>query len=262
MDVRSLVVGTIVGGVAGVFGMSVLKAPENPKAAVPKQQMEGLQTKIRTLEEDGSRLRKELEAARVPPAVQAPIAQATPIAQQEDDRPDNSERRDRRRAEGYRNRLDTMALRIGLTSQQKTYFEQKLNAYLSNPQNNEDFDWRAFEQEMLAQLSYQQKSSYDEYREEQRTAAIEMAASRDMFQLQMELGLTEQQKDAVFQSLADIYLKQRETGRNGNFRGGGGGREFAQRRMEALQKVLTPQQFALYESRMRNRGGGGQGRGN
>lgn len=111
-----------------------------------------------------------------------------------------------------------------------------------------------FDAEILALLGEEQQDAYRDYLQSQHENHIEARANRQLAQLQTTIpDLSKEQKDQAFDEFARIAREDIEAGgspQQGLPSGGEIGRMIAQREAEkqAMQPILSPEQFEVYES--------------
>jgi len=113
-------------------------------------------------------------------------------------------------------------------------------------------EWtKALEDQILANLTPEQQTAYQQYQQAEQQGNARMAANTELLLVQGSLGLSPEQQDAMFSVLYDLSLRSMDTDPQAH-----AGRprdpvaalewEAAQKR-QALQGVLTPAQMANYE---------------
>jgi hypothetical protein len=106
------------------------------------------------------------------------------------------------------------------------------------------------EAEIDALLTPEQRVAYQEYKDEDASSNARLVANAELLQMQSELGLTQEQQDQAFQALYKHTIAQlkgewvvpdsqpRDTGSSLQW--------MLDRKVEALQSILTPQQLEQY----------------
>lgn len=127
----------------------------------------------------------------------------------------------------------------------------------------------AQEKAITGAMTDEQLTAYDQYKAEQKATQVESRANQQLSDLQGKLSLTDAQKDAAFQ----FYAAQEQAGGFDPAQiaaQGGDPRKFFEDRqnltLEAMQQILTPEQYELYSKQeteraalFRNGGGFGGG---
>jgi RNA polymerase sigma factor (sigma-70 family) len=106
------------------------------------------------------------------------------------------------------------------------------------------------EEEILAVLTPEQVTAYQEFKQEENVSNSRLVANAELLQMQTQLGLTQEQQDKVFNALYDYTLETL----SGKIEGGPPkSAEPAaalawqlERKFKALEGVLTPEQLAGY----------------
>jgi hypothetical protein len=114
----------------------------------------------------------------------------------------------------------------------------------------------AQEAAITASLSAEQLTAYEEQKTAQRKTEVENQANRQLGDLQNRLTLTEEQKDAVFQQFAEQAqsFDWRETMAQGTDMQVAM-EEQLKLQLEAMQQILTPEQYELYQKQEEERAG-------
>lgn len=107
---------------------------------------------------------------------------------------------------------------------------------------------RDSESQIVALLSPEQQTAYAAFKEEERLTSAQSAASSELLQMQRTLALTEDQQDRVFGVLYDQALQQSRAVADDPepANPAEAERRFLDRRLQALESVLTPTQLASY----------------
>jgi hypothetical protein len=190
--------------------------------------------------------------------------------------------REVQRAQRIESRLLSLSTKLNLTPAQKEAVQAALEkgskdrealreAAFNNtdgkPPGAEKFaaSEKAQEDAILAALTPEQLTAYDEYKQAEKQTRVETRASQQLNELQSSLSLTAEQKDAAFQ----LFAEQAQTSTVGP--AAPGDTEAAKAReaqhqatLTAMEKILTPEQFELYQKQdaqrtelFGNRGPGG-----
>lgn len=107
---------------------------------------------------------------------------------------------------------------------------------------------RDSESQIVALLSPEQQHAYAAFKEEERLTSAQLAANGELLQMQRTLALTQDQQDRVFGVLYDQALQQSRAVADDPepANPAEAERRFMDRRLQALESVLTPTQLAGY----------------
>ena len=118
-----------------------------------------------------------------------------------------------------------------------------------------------------AAMSEEQLTAYEQYKEEQKATQVETRATQQLNELQNKLSLSTEQKDAAF----EYFAQQAQSFDPGQIMAQGGDvqKAFEEQQkvtLEAMQQILTPEQYELYSKQEEQRAamfreGGGFGLG-
>lgn len=115
-----------------------------------------------------------------------------------------------RRAESLKQKLEIFAFRTGVSPELFAGIRQQLDERSQAANGLPPLSWKEIEAQLMPQLSPEQRLLAEQLKEEQRTAALEMSVHSELFRLQSTLGLTEQQKERVFDALVEIRSQSAE----------------------------------------------------
>ncbi len=112
--------------------------------------------------------------------------------------------------------------------------------------------------ELKAILSPEQYAQFESFQQEEQTARMETMATFELNQIGPLLGLSEDQKDRVFEALVAVAPDSpagsgpfgRMTGRTGNTEMQGEYKQREEAKLEALADILDGRQLALYRQKL------------
>jgi hypothetical protein len=149
--------------------------------------------------------------------------------------------------------LATLKLRLKLTDAQEAALKASLESQRANIQNfiaqgsfsRDEIQKFSDEQKVMFEAQLKQLSTpeqvaeYDKYKAEQKQTQNEIQANNDLLRLNQRLNLTQKQQDDAFK----VLYQEQENRSNASIT-----REDRQATTKAaLQKILTPDQYTLYE---------------
>lgn len=153
---------------------------------------------------------------------------------------------------------------LKLTPDQLALLSQTLQNKFQNGQPGNWANPAGMQAELLQILTPQQKDEYTRIQARESQARLELRVQTQLSQVQVMFDLTEAQKDQIFQKFA--ALEQNPSPTPAPAPGASTNRNQArqaqaQRRIQALQGILSPEQLRQYQQSMENNNGGGfQGR--
>lgn len=101
--------------------------------------------------------------------------------------------------------------------------------------------------QIKALLTPEQVAQYDDYEKEEAVRMSRLVANSELLQMQSSLQLTQEQQDQVYAVLAEQAQLQMSGGNTGTGSDAMDFRKQAEKKAEALSKVLTPEQLERYK---------------
>jgi hypothetical protein len=258
-NILFLIVGILLGGlVAGLAFYSTSSSPQ-PKAAAISSSPPKAPALVAKSKTDSSDLEKELASLKEENAkLTAQLKEAAEKSATNSSRRQGQRENWGRMAAEFANQqidtqLATLKLRLKLTDAQEAALKASLESQRANIQNFiaqgnfsrdeiqkfTDEQKAIFEAQLKQTSTPEQVTEYEKYKTEQKQTQNEIQANNDLLRLNQRLNLTQKQQDDAFK----VLYQDQENRSNTSIT-----REDRQAATKAsLQKILTPDQFKLYE---------------
>ena len=267
---RGVIFALICGIALGIGSMVLLtgkqNAPESFSAEIEamRRQANKKEAVIESLKADLKKLRQqnELTERKLKKKEEAGITpEVAVVAANNDTKAENSaqNKEDDTAAaefmESYRRQqIDIYQVRLNLTPFQEKQLLLAMEREFKNPTPKVG---ETFEDAMNAVLTSEQKKKYEQIKEEEKASQIEMMVTMELSQAGMGLGLSNEQKDKMYQALYQVQaaeldpekMKERASNSEANdllsyFR------ESNESKIQAVTGILAPKQLELYKKNL------------
>jgi len=219
-------------------------------ASQAEQSRTKIQDQLKTVEElNRQQLAKSLSAPSAGDSQNQDTAQP---AQTRNQNP-NREADMRAFAERMINRgVDRWTDALKLTPEQVFHLNQLIQAKIQNGQTENPWSSKYLQNELLEVLTPQQKAEYEHIQNRENQARVELRAQTQLSQVQSMFDLTDTQKDQIFQKFAEMEQTQAQPQSQASVPNTPESRREmrqaqTQKRIDALQGILTPDQIKQYQ---------------
>lgn len=246
------VVGAIVGfGLCYWFGLKPSKGitAQDPGNALLQARLEESQRRIKELEKGVH----AVPPPALPASIPVPVDDSKPVPMSMTPGKSMKDLTARMIKMSMQQRLIAMKSRLKLSPEQ----ESQINAILKNWEDSiaaGQTPAANIGQQFLDVLTPDQRSEYQKMQTEERTSAAETMATLGVNQLSASLNLTDQQKDQVFNALAQVQMMDPATRQKMVqdliAQGMQPADAYTEIQRQALSKILTPEQMETYNQQL------------